>query len=276
MKINNSKINDYYYRDNGKNKNRLNDIYEKISAGITLNSSERELLSRLNEIDKIRKNRDKVYEIKQKRSQKIKLTDEELDFLRDYFADGVITRYSYQDLYFIYIQNLDLVINNDFNENNHITRIVGTDPFVIKNDLARLFGTKVEDISIFNEKNFGEKLHYGNIDLRSRTYLNGTRFSKTLYGDLIADKVETARYVHFPKNIYGNLILGSLDKSIMNYFPTLVFGNVNLRSLKNTDTQLCENVYGLIDVRSMDEDNYLENKPKAAVFYATKEKIKTR
>ena len=200
----------------------------------------------------------------------------EIDFLRDYFADEVITRYSYQDLFFIYIQNLDLVINNDFNENNHITRIVGTDPFVIKNDLARLFDIKVDDISIFNEKNFGEKLHYGNINLGTKTYLSGTKFSKTLYGDLIADEVETARYVHFPKNIYGNLILGSLTESTSNNFPTLVFGNVDLRSLKNIDTQLSENVYGLIDVRSMDEDTYLEHKPDRAIYYATKENSKIR
>ena len=275
MKINNSKIYDYYYRDNGKNKNRLNIIYEKISTGEALSTEEKMLLSRLNEIEKICKNRDKFFELKQKRRKRIQLTSDELEFLNDYIAEEVITNLSYQELYFIYIQNYDLVINNNFNENNIITRIVGKDKFVIKNDLAKLFNITVDDISIFDEKDFGSKLHYGNIEI-NRSYINGKHFSNTLYGDLIVDNVSHAKYVHFPKNIYGDLILGSLEESEKNYFPNLVYGSVDLRSLKIIDTKLPKYVYGLIDVRSLDEDKYLNHKPEIAFQYATKEKSKTR
>ena len=245
------------------NKNRLQIIYDKMANGELLNPDEQKLINRLNDIEKTLENAKVLAEIKKKKklakkeNKEVELTVAEELFLKLISKRNKIikTELSYPDLDFLYVKCQDLIVNNNYFEDNHITRIISQR--YIREDLSDIFDVAKDEISLFNEiPNEKTEIHYGNLDLFTYN-IDDFTFPKYVYGDLVLDYVSHINHAYLPEYVFGDVILGSLENADNLIMPNVVEGSIDLRSLTELNFDLPLSIKGDLDIRSLDDADKL-------------------
>lgn len=141
-----------------------------------------------------------------------------------------------------------------------------------KKDLAKLLGVSEKQISLFDE--IPEKsviYHYGDLNICADT-IDDFDFPCYVFGSCIIDEVskidrycdgpngeKIPKMVLLPFYIKKDFVMGSLEEAHRVIFPELVGRNVDLRTLKEIDSPITCEVYGNINLYSMENEDVIKS-----------------
>ncbi len=124
-----------------------------------------------------------------------------------------------------------------------------------RKDLVQAIGDGIaeEEISLTSEDAVrGRRFHYGDLDLRGLTSVQGLTLPTTVHGSLYLSGLTSAQGLILPTTVYGSLYLSGLTSAQGLTFPTTVHGGLDLSSLTSAQgLTLPTTVHGSLYLRGL-------------------------